>query len=271
MSGAFMQKAGNGRPKIGVPWRTSVEEGHKRRGAFEKYLRAIQNADGEAVEISLSLSHAELTRTAEKLDGFLLPGSPADIEPRRFGSMPHPEETAPDKRREQIDDGLLEHALRTGKPVLGICYGAQSLNVHLHGTLIQDIPSQIRTAADHDGGAGKDESLHLIHIESGCLAEIAGGISARVNSSHHQAVRARGQGLRIAARAADGVIEAIEWTAGPGWILGVQWHPERMPGDVFAAGLFRRLIQEARRISIPGARVRRRSDRKQTALAKRSR
>jgi putative glutamine amidotransferase len=98
---------------------------------------------------------------------------------------------------------------------------------------------------DHDGGSGRDEALHSIRIKSGQLAELAGGLSARVNSSHHQSVDKPGHGLRVAARTPDGVIEALEWTGGPGWALGVQWHPERMPGEPFAAALFRRLVKEA--------------------------
>jgi len=116
---------------------------------------------------------------------------------------------------------------------------------------------------DHDGGARRDESLHHIRIESGHLAELAGGASARVNSSHHQSVRKPGRGLRVAARTTDGVIEALEWTAGPGWALGVQWHPERMPGDPFAAALFRRLVREAQ-----GAAERPKAGRSKMARAK---
>jgi putative glutamine amidotransferase len=223
-----------------------VEELQGHRKAFERYLRAVREAGGEPVEVSLSLSPSKLEQTAESLDGFVLPGSPADVEPRRFGSTGHPQNTRPDKRREQTDDGLLDHALASGKPVLAICYGAQLLNVHLHGTLVQDIPSDIRNAMDHDGGAGRDESLHPIRIEGGQLAELAGESTAKVNSSHHQSVDKPGRGLRVAARTPDGVIEALEWTAGPGWALGVQWHPERMSGEPFAAALFRRLVKEAK-------------------------
>lgn len=243
---AAVKSRKNLRPRIGVPWRTFVEEGHGRRQHSQKYLRAIEEAGGDAVEISLGLSPAEVARLAEVLDGFVLPGSPADIEPRRFGSPRHPREAPSDKRRERTDDGLLDHAFVTGKPVLAICYGAQLLNVHQHGTLVQDIPSEVRHAEDHDGGAGLDESVHRIRIEGERLAELAAGSSANVNSSHHQAVRTVGQGLRIAARAPDGIIEAVEWAEGPGWVIGVQWHPERMPSDPFARALFRRLVEEAR-------------------------
>jgi putative glutamine amidotransferase len=208
-------------------------------------LQAVRQAGGEAVEISLSWPPGELKRAAQSLDGFVLPGSPADVEARRFGSTRHAQTANPDKRREHTDDRLLEYALRDGKPVLAICYGAQLLNVHLHGTLVQDIPSELKNGVDHNGGAGRNESVHRIRIASGGLAELAGGSSARVNSSHHQCVRRPGRGLRVAARAPDGVIEALEWTAGPGWALAVQWHPERMTGDRFAAALFRKLVREA--------------------------
>jgi len=217
-----------------------------RRGAYEKYLSAIRAAGGEPVQISLLLSPAELSRIAESLDAFVLPGSPHDLEPRRFGSAGHAQNVPPDKQREHTDDALLDHALATSKPVLAICYGAQLLNVHLHGTLVQDIPSEVPNPMDHDGGAHRDESLHLIRLQSSMLTELAGSTSARVNSSHHQSVGKPGRGLRVAARTADGVIEALEWTGGPGWIIGVQWHPERMADDPFASALFRRLVNEAR-------------------------
>jgi putative glutamine amidotransferase len=248
----------NHRPRIGVPWRTSIEEMRGRRGAYAKYLRAVREAGGEPVEISLSLAPAELKRMAAALEGFVLPGSPADVEPRRFGSAGHPQNANPDKRREHTDDELLDHALTAGKPVLAICYGAQLLNVHLHGTLVQDIPSEMRNTLDHDGGERRNEALHPIRIEGSQLAELAGGSSARVNSSHHQSVRKPGRGLRVAARTPDGVIEALEWTAGPGWAVGVQWHPERMPEDPFAAALFRRLVREAQGAAkMPKSRVQR--------------
>jgi putative glutamine amidotransferase len=237
-----------------------------RRSAYEKYLCAVREAGGEPVEISLLVPPAEVKRIAESLDGFVLPGSPADVEPRRFGSAGHPRNERPDKRREHTDDALLDHALSSGKPVLAICYGVQLLNVHLHGTLVPHIPAEIRNPLDHDGGPRRDESVHPIRIESGALAELAGSSIARVNSSHHQSVGRPGRGLRVAARTCDGVIEALEWTAGPGWALGVQWHPERMPDDPFAAALFRRLVGEAQgRSKAPKARApqtRRRTNRR---------
>ena len=113
---------------------------------------------------------------AKSLDGFVLPGSPADVEPRRFGGTGTRENAPPDKRREHTDDGLLDHALTAGKPVLAICYGAQLLNVHQHGTLVQDIPSEMRARDGPRWRRGRSESLHPIRIESERLAELAGGL-----------------------------------------------------------------------------------------------
>src|ERR1700757_4952993 len=110
----------NRRPRIGVPWRTAIEELQGRRRAFEEYLRAVREAGGDPVEISLSLPSAQLKQTAESLDGFVLPGSPADVEPRRFGSTGHPQNSHPDKRRAHTDDGLLEAPPASGRPVLAV-------------------------------------------------------------------------------------------------------------------------------------------------------
>jgi putative glutamine amidotransferase len=233
------------RPRIGVPWRTTAEERNGKRGAYEHYLKAVSVAGGEPVEISLSLSAAELSRAAKSLDGFVLPGSPADVEPRRYGAENHPLTVAPDKKREHADDLLLDHALATGKPVLAICYGVQLLNVHLHGTLVQDISSKVGAAIDHERDGGGPEARHAIRIEGGHLAALADHTTARVNSSHHQSLLEPGRGLRVTARAMDDVVEAVEWRGGPGWIVGVQWHPERMPGDPLSGALFRRLVTEA--------------------------
>jgi putative glutamine amidotransferase len=242
------------RPRVGVSWRTAAEEMRGSRRAYDRYLRAVREAGGEPVEVSLSLSIAELEKAAKSLDAFVLPGSPADVEPRRYGAASQPLTVAPDKKRERIDDLLLDHALATRKPVLAICYGAQLLNVHLHGTLVQDIGSELRSGIDHERHSGGPEARHAIRIEGGHLAELPGNAAARVNSSHHQSILKPGRGLRVAARAMDGVIEAIEWTGGPGWVLGVQWHPERMSGDALADALFRRLVTEAQRAAKAGTR-----------------
>jgi putative glutamine amidotransferase len=238
------------RPRVGVPFRTVAEESANKRAAYENYLNAIREAGGEPVEVSLRLPDDQLRQLARSLDAVVLSGSPADVDPQRFGSAPHPAAAKPDPDRERTDIALLDHAMAAGKPVLAICYGAQLLNVHFGGTLLQDIPSETQTTIDHDQDEDGNDGLHVVRIEGGHLAEVAGqagdGGQALVNSSHHQAILQPGRGLRVTAHAPDGVVEAIEWEGGRDWVVGVQWHPERMRGDALADALFRRLVSEAR-------------------------
>ena len=219
------------KPRIGVPYRAVSEEKAGKREAYDKYLRAIEAAGGQPVEISLSLDANELRRAAESVDAFVLPGSNCDVAPARYHAQPHPLAGSVDALRERTDAALLEEAFRTGKPVLGICYGMQYLNVFLGGTLVQDIASEIGPSIEHVWHkeiAGTEEPYHAIEIMPGSrLEELTGAPTADVNSSHHQSVLEPGRGLRVSARSPDGVVEAIEWT-GPEWVMAVEWHPERM-------------------------------------------
>jgi putative glutamine amidotransferase len=240
------------KPRIGVPYRTKREQFMGDRAKIQRYLKAVQMGGGEPVAVPLDLSSTELRALAETLDGITLSGSPADVDPALFHAIAHPKAAAPDRDRERTDFGLLEHAFTAQKPVLAICYGIQSLNVFLGGTLLQDIPSEIASSVEHDVASdyGVPETFHGVRIESASrLAELANGSeSARVNSSHHQAVLAAGRGLRITARSADGVIEALEGKADGHWVTAVQWHPERMvETDGLALSLFRGLVGAARK------------------------
>ncbi len=216
-----MRREADRRPRVGVPWRTASEERAGRRRSYDHYLRAVREAGGEPVELSLLLSRAELKQKAESLDAVVLPGSAADVNPRRYGRRRHTQTAEPDRRREHTDDLLLDHALAADKPVLAICYVAQLLNVHLHGSLVQDIPSELHTRIKHGPSGNGAGARHPVRIEYGRLAELAGHANVRVNSSHHQSIRDSGRGLRVTAYASDGVVEAVEWIGGPGWIVGV--------------------------------------------------
>lgn len=238
------------KPRVGIPYRTTKEELSSDRSRYQLYVDAVRLAAGEPVEISLGLTAAKLRELAHSLDAFVLPGSPADVDPTRFGVSRHAKCEKPDPQREQTDFALLEHGMGEGKPVLAICYGIQSLNVFLGGSLIQDIASELETAIQHQWAGRKDgvpEPFHAAEIESGSrLRELAGTSNVRVNSSHHQSILNVGRNLRVAARAPDGVIEAVEWTGDANWITGIQWHPERMVGaDLLARSLFEALIEAA--------------------------
>jgi putative glutamine amidotransferase len=238
-------------PRVGAPHRTKKEEDNRELDKIEKYQRAVRSAGAEPVPISLGLSTDELKGLAETLDGFLLTGSPADVDPALYHQTRIPECNEIDAERERTDFALLKHAFAESKPVLAICYGIQSLNVFLSGSLLQDISNELHTKIRHDWDdeAGESEPFHGVRIERDSrLERLAGVAEAVVNSSHHQSVLEPGKNLRVVARAVDGVIEAIEWTGDSNWVVGVQWHPERMvETDPLARALFGEFVAAARR------------------------
>jgi putative glutamine amidotransferase len=240
------------RPRVGVPWRTAAEEAANRRAKIDKYLHAVEQAGGEAVLLSLASTPADLKRQVETLDAFMLSGSPADLDPAHFGAKRHRSTADADAARERTDFTLLEHALAARKPVLAICYGIQSLNVFLGGSLVQDIPTELGTKISHGpegddlpGGVKRPDPVHGAQFDPGRVLKLSGAPRAEINSSHHQSVLEPGRGLRVTARAPDGVVEAVEWTVDENWVVGVQWHPERMPEDALAQALFRDLLLAA--------------------------
>jgi putative glutamine amidotransferase len=244
----FMSPAPAQKIRVGIPYRTRKEELSNKRDAYDKYVAAVAANGAEPVEISLALSPAELQHLAQTLDAAVLPGSPADVEPSLFHAARHPKTADSDADRERTDFALLSHAITEHKPVLAICYGTQSLNVFLGGSLVQDIASAIHTKIQHAWTGHKgDEPHHDVTIDAGSrLAQLVGATSARVNSSHHQSVLQPGTNLRVVAHAPDGVIEAVEWTGDANWIVGVQWHPERLvASDEVSRSLFRELAAAA--------------------------
>src|ERR1700734_3901696 len=240
----------NSKPRVGIPYRTRKEELKSERESYEKYLAAASAAGAQPVEISLGLTPNQLAEEIRDLDAFMLTGSPADVHPSLFKAAVHPNCSISDPCRESTDFAVLAHAFKEQKPVLAICYGTQSLNVFLGGTLVQDIPSEIKTAIQHPWtGHEGPEPHHQIALEpKSRLAQLAAAGEMRVNSSHHQSVLAPGKNLRIVAHAPDGVVEAVEWTGDSNWVTGVQWHPERMAEtDALSQRLFGALIEVARK------------------------
>lgn len=170
---------------------------------------------------------ATLRAVYDRLDGVLLAGG-VDMEPATFGEAPHPRLGRTDPARDQVELVLARWAIAEAKPLLGLCRGHQVLNVALGGTLYQDIEAQVPGAIRHDyfPGFPRDYLAHHVSVTPGSrLHAAAGGSAMPVNSMHHQAVKALAPGLVATAWAEDGVIEAIE-SEGPGYLVGVQWHPE---------------------------------------------
>ena len=247
------------RPRVGIPWRTSHEEANQITNKLQYYFAAVAAAEADPVPVSLQLSPNELAAQIEDLDAFVLPGAPTDVNPALYRAARHEKTHDADANREKTDFAIIEHAFASGKPVLAICYGCQSLNVCLGGTLYQDIASELRTKIEHSREglpADARDPVHPARIEAGReIAQLAaisghanqnGTFDVQINTSHHQSVRDLGHGLRVAAVAPDGVIEAVENEPHKHWVVGVQWHPERMKGDALAAALFRALVQATR-------------------------
>jgi putative glutamine amidotransferase len=268
-------------PRIAIPLPHSSDAEYAER-SIPQYERAVTLAGGEPVRIALGQSAEQIKTVLEHCDGVLLPGSKADVDPGRFHATRSPHTADADPPRDVVDDLLLEDAYRQHKPVLGICYGLQSLNVYRAGSLVQHIPDflpeEARTKVDHEAGK-KVAIAHEVEIDPDSkLAEIVNrgdgenreaqsfsransspreiGTSAPdeklilpVNSSHHQSADENkiGDGLRIVARCtADGIIEALEGTAPDHFVVAVQWHPERsVEEDAASRAIFRAFIEAA--------------------------
>jgi len=245
-----MNSASSSRPRVGIPWRTSEEEAQANRPKIANYETAVREAGGEPVLIPLN-DRAEQARLIPTMDAYVLPGSPADVEPAEYGDVNRGKSAPADVGREKADRAILKHAFAEKKPVLAICYGCQLLNVYLGGTLIQDVRSELGTTTPHRkkdvSPEPADDPIHGVQFErSSRLAEIAAADSAEINSSHHQAVAKPGKNLRVTAHSPDGIVEGVEWTGDGNWVTGVQWHPERMFGDAFAMRLFHEFVVAAR-------------------------
>jgi putative glutamine amidotransferase len=238
------------RPRVGIPWRTSEEEAQNNRPKIANYEDAVRQAGGDPVLIPLR-DGDEQGRLITSLDAFVLPGSPADVEPAEYGDVNRGKSAPADLPREQADRAILAHAFAERKPVLAICYGCQLLNVYLGGTLIQDVRSELGTTMPHRkkdvSPEPQDDPIHgAIFEPQSRLAEIAAGERAKINSSHHQAIATPGKNLRVTAHSTDGIVEGVEWTGDANWVVGVQWHPERMFGDPLSERLFQDFVAASR-------------------------
>lgn len=234
------------KPRIAIPVPHSNAEYAQR--VLPDYEKAVEAAGGEPVVIPLDATPEETANLLKRCQGVLLPGSKADVDPQKYGAARHGGTADPDPLRDAADELLIQDAYNMRKPILGICYGLQSLNVWRTGTLVQDIASELKSTINHAAGR-KVPRAHNVAIESGSrLAGIVGAEKALpVNSSHHQSVAVAGDGLRVAARCPDdGVIEALESTLPDQWVVAVQWHPERSYADDAASrALFRALVEAA--------------------------
>jgi putative glutamine amidotransferase len=162
--------------------------------------------------------------------GLVLTGG-EDVDPAFFAAQRHPATGPANDLRDRIELALAKEAAARRIPTLAICRGVQVLNVALGGTLVQDIPSELKTTIEHDAKSERGSRVHSVDVDGGSrLAGIVGSNQITTNSFHHQSVDRLAPGLCTVAKSPDGVVEAVECADRAWWAVGVQWHPEELTG-----------------------------------------
>ncbi|MEK3933687.1 gamma-glutamyl-gamma-aminobutyrate hydrolase family protein [Sporosarcina sp. FSL W7-1349] len=229
------------KPVIGLTSNMNVDGKHE---IDPEYMAAILLAGGLPFIIPADVEQ-EAEQAASLLDGLVLTGG-KDIDPQCYGEEPHPKLGEVSPARDRMEIALVGQMKAADKPILGICRGIQLLNVAFGGDLFQDVEGQMdRPVLQHAQRAPRSHPSHTVKLESGSvLEEIVGEPLLQVNSFHHQSVKRVAASLRISAFSNDGIVEAIEGREG-NFLLGVQWHPERLAvaGDAPSLRIFNSFIQ----------------------------
>jgi putative glutamine amidotransferase len=230
---------------IAIPEPTGGNPAYNER-SLPQYVAALEATGATPVIVPLNEPQEKVAKLLAGVQGILLPGSPHDVDPQRYGEAPIAECAEPDPARTAVDELLLQDAFNLHKPILAICAGTQTLNVWRNGSLIQDL----KTPVNHRPGREVLEA-HPVRIARGSrLARLlpkSNPAEAQVNSSHHQAIRALGDNLLVTALSPeDGVIEAVELDSDEQFVLAVQWHPERSyHQSAFSRAIFAAFVDAA--------------------------
>jgi len=257
-------------PRVAIPLPHGADPEYALR-AIPQYERAIELSDGDPVRIPLDRTPSEVMKLIEHCDAVVLPGSKADVDPAKFDAVRHPKTEAADRLRDTVDELLLQDAYNMRKPVLGVCYGLQILNVYRSGNLLQHIESPVNHEAGRNVPIAHEVAIDPESLLAKILARATGpgaafsraenareefgalatgySIVIPVNSSHHQAAGdIIGDGLRVVARCPkDSIIEALESADPNHFVIAVQWHPERsFDDDAHSRAIFAALIEAGR-------------------------
>jgi len=232
------------RPFIGITTRSSTDADNRRTIVLQQaYINAIERAGGIAMPLPSQAPSESRLGLYSRLDAILFSGG-GDIALDHFPGTPHARISGIDAARDESELAWLKAAASDGKPVLGICRGAQVMNVAMGGSLYTHIPDQLPGALDHDyPGALRTAIVHPVNVdETARAAEVFGETQLQVNSLHHQGLKDIGTGLRAAGRAPDGLVEVVELIDHP-FAIAVQWHPEWLTDQEAMLRLFRAFVQ----------------------------
>lgn len=226
-------------------------DGGGRDQAPHAYSEAVAAGGGAPLLVPCMGDEDAIRSVLEACQGLLITGG-VDVDPVRYGREPQRALGQISPERDRLDEVTIAWAMaQPGLPILGICRGIQALNAFCGGSLIQDIPTEVSGALKHAQQAPRWHGTHELMVEPGTLlAEVVGSEPLRVNSFHHQAVDVTAPGWVVSARAADGVVEAIEDRSGL-FCVGVQCHPEHMIAhEPRLLRLFERFVEEAKRAQV---------------------
>jgi len=212
------------KPLIGVT--SSYNTAEKNYTLPDSYVNAVERAGGTPILLPPTME-ADTARHLQLVDAIVLTGG-VDVDPFLYGDLPIPQQGAIDPLRDAYELKLTRQALEQGKPILAICRGCQVLNVAAGGTLYQDLNVQVKGSMKHNQQAPTWYGSHTADLKEGSrLHGVYGKEKVAVNSFHHQGIKNCAPGFTETAWANDGVVEGMEYEGKP-WVVGVQWHPERM-------------------------------------------
>lgn len=211
------------KPMIGIV--PLVDEKRESYWMLPGYMKGIEQAGGIPVMLPLTSDKAAIKVLTDSFSGFIFTGG-HDVNPKLYNEVKSEKCAEICTERDEMESILFEYVLEMDKPALGICRGLQFMNVHLGGTLYQDLPTEINSKLVHSQKPPYDKPVHDISIKKDSLLyKLLQKTEAQVNSCHHQGIKKLAPALKIMAEAEDGIIEAIHMPDKK-FIMATQWHPE---------------------------------------------